>query len=253
MSSLTEPRQFAPLDALRQHWREFLIEAWALGVFMIAASAASTALRTLPPQRQNLWIGITMGCTAIALIYSPWGKRSGAHMNPSVTLAFLSLGRISLVNATWYILFQFVGGWLGVMIAWLFLGSAFAQTPVRFIVTQPGAAGAGVAFGVEMAMSFTLMLTILLLSNEKRWARYTGFAAGLLIALFVGFESPLSGMSLNPARTLASALPARDWNQLWVYFTAPIAGMWLAARVFHALVPWVERSHHTAKIVPSGV
>jgi aquaporin Z len=252
MSSLNEPRQFAPLEALRLHWREFLIEAWALGMFMIAASVSSTELRTLPALHQTLLIGITMGGTAIALIYSPWGKRSGAHMNPSVTLAFFSLGRISAVNAAWYILFQFVGGWLGVMIARLFLGPAFTQSPVRFIVTQPGGAGAGAAFGAEIAMSFTLMLTILLLSNEKRWARYTGLAAGLLIAVFVGFESPLSGMSLNPARTLASALPARDWNQLWIYFTAPIAGMWLAARVFQVLIPWVERTHHTAKIVPSG-
>ena len=252
MSSLNEPRQFAPLDALRLHWREFLIEAWALGVFMICASVASTELRAVQGLRQNLLIGITMGCTAIALIYSPWGKRSGAHMNPSVTLAFFSLGRISAVNAAGYILFQFVGGWLGVLIASLFLGPAFSQSPVRFIVTQPGAAGAGVAFGAEIAMSFTLMLTILLISNETRWARYTGIAAGLLIALFVGFEAPVSGMSLNPARTLASALPAHDWNQLWVYFTAPIAGMWLAARAFHALTPWVERTHHSAKIVPSS-
>ena len=252
MSSLNEPREFAPLQALRLHWREFLIEAWALGVFMILASTASTELRTLPALRQNLLIGITMGSTAIGLIYSPWGKRSGAHMNPSVTLAFFSLGRISAVNAAWYILFQFVGGWLGVILAWLILGPAFAQTPVRFIVTQPGPLGAGVAFGAELGMSFTLMLTILLISNERRWARYTGLAAGLLIALFVAFESPLSGMSLNPARTLGSALPARDWNQLWIYFNAPIAGMWLAARVFHALIPWVERTHHTAKIVPGG-
>src|ERR1700744_1342996 len=134
MSSLNEPRRFAPLEALRLHWPEFLIEAWGLGVFMVAASVVSTALRTLPALRQNLLIGITMGCTAIALIYSPWGRRSGAHMNPSVALAFFSLGRLPAVDAAVFILVQFVGGWIGVMVAWMTLGPAFAQSPVKFIV-----------------------------------------------------------------------------------------------------------------------
>jgi aquaporin Z len=250
MSSLKEPRQFLPTDALRLHWPEFLIEAWALGVFMIFASVASTELRYLDSRLQLLLIGIAMGSTAIALIYSPWGKRSGAHMNPAVTLAFLSLGRISPINATGYILFQFVGGFLGVLVAWGCLGSAFSESPVRFIVTQPGAWGSGAAFAAEFLISFVLMLSILLVSNARRWARYTGLLAGLLISVYVSVESPLSGMSMNPARTFASALPARDWTHLWLYFTAPVAAMWLAARVFHALIPWVERTHHSAKIVP---
>jgi aquaporin Z len=253
MSSLTEPREFLPTDALRLHWPEFLIEAWALGVFMVFAAAASTLLRYLDPRPQLILIGLAMGSTAIALIYSPWGKRSGAHMNPAVTLAFLSLGRISPVNATGYILFQFVGGCVGVLIAWGCLGSSFAESPVRFIVTQPGARGSGAAFAAEFLISFVLMLTILLVSNEKRWARYTGLLAGLLISIYVSVESPLSGMSMNPARTFASALPAREWNHLWLYFVAPIAAMWLAARVFHALIPWVERTHHSAKIVPGNL
>jgi aquaporin Z len=253
MSSLTEPRQFLPTDALKLHWPEFLIEAWALGVFMVFASVASTELRHLDSRRQLILIGLAMGSTAIALIYSPWGKRSGAHMNPAVTLAFLSLGRISPVNATGYILFQFLGGYLGVLVAWGCLGSTFAELPVRFIVTRPGALGSGTAFAAEFFISFVLMLTILLVSNERRWARYTGLLAGLLICVYVSIESPLSGMSMNPARTLASALPARDWNHLWLYFTAPVAAMWLAARVFHGLIPWVERTHHSAKIVPANL
>jgi len=252
MSSLNEPHQFSPSSALRLHWPEFLIEAWALGVFMLIASTVSTELRYLDLRWQLILVGVAMGSTAIALIYSPWGKRSGAHMNPAVTLAFLSLGRLSPVNAIGYILFQFVGGYLGVLIAWACLGSAFSELPVRFIVTQPGAWGSGAAFAAEFLISFVLMLTILLVSNEKRWARYTGWLAGLLISVYVSVESPLSGMSMNPARTFASALPARDWNHLWLYFTAPVAAMWLAARVFHTLIPWVERTHHSAKIVPGN-
>ena len=251
MSSLTEPKRFSLPAALRLHWPEFLIEAWALGIFMISASVFSTELRGLASPWQSSCIGIAMGSTAVALIYSPWGKRSGAHMNPAVTLAFLSLGRISAVNATCYILFQFVGGSLGVLIAWSVLGSAFSSAPVRFILTQPGSWGVATAFAAEFLISFVLMLTILLVSNSKRWARTTGLLAGVLISLYVSVESPLSGMSMNPARTVASALPAHAWQHLWLYFVAPIAAMWLAARVFHGLIPWVERTHHTAKIVPS--
>ena len=59
-------------------------------------------------------IGVAMGLTAIALIYSPWGKRSGAHMNPSVTLTFWRLGKIKSIDALFYIVFQFLGGWVGV-------------------------------------------------------------------------------------------------------------------------------------------
>jgi aquaporin Z len=252
MSSLTEPSKFLPAEALRLHWREFLIEAWALGVFMICASVASTELRRLDSRLQSILIGIAMGSAAIVLIYSPWGKRSGAHMNPAVTLAFLSLGRISPVNAAGYILFQFIGGYLGVLIAWGCLGASFAESPVKFIVTQPGVRGSAVAFVAEFSMALVLMLTILLASNDRRCARYTGLLAGLLIFVYVSLESPLSGMSINPARTLASALAARDWDYLWLYCSAPVAGMWLAARVFHALIPWVERTHHTAKIVPAN-
>jgi aquaporin Z len=250
MSSLNEPHHFSFNAALRLHWPDFLIEAWALGLFMISASVFSTELRDLASPWQSLCIGMAMGATAVALIYSPWGKRSGAHMNPAVTLAFLSLGRISPVNAACYILFQFLGGYVGVLMAWAFMGPAFSTAPVRFIITQPGHWGVAAAFAAEFLISFVLMLTILLVSNSKRWSRTTGLWAGVLISLYVSVESPLSGMSMNPARTAASALPAHEWQHLWLYFIAPVAAMWLSARVFHALIPWVDRTHHTAKIVP---
>jgi aquaporin Z len=193
-----------------------------------------------------------MGGTAVALIYSPWGKRSGAHMNPSVTLAFLSLGRIAPVNALLYVVAQFVGGYLGVIASLALLGPSFQDPSVRCIVTVPGPAGPWAACAAEFAISFVMMFAILMISNEARWSRYTGVVAGVLITGYVFFESPLSGFSMNPARTLASALAAQVFTALWIYFTAPLIAMWLAARAFHVLTPWPQRRHHFAKIVPPG-
>jgi aquaporin Z len=259
MISLNEPNKFSPHQALSLHWPEFLIEAFALGMFMLSASVVTTLLESPTAFLQGAisdatlrraLIGICMGGTAVALIYCPWGKRSGAHMNPAVTLAFLSLKRIAPVNALLYIVAQFFGGYAGVLLSRLLLGTAFTVPPVDYIVTVPGDAGEARAFSAEFAISFVMMFTILMVSNDARWSRYTGVAAGVLISGYVLFESPLSGFSMNPARTLASALPAQVWHGLWIYFTAPLIAMWLAACAFHALTPASERLHHLPKIVP---
>jgi aquaporin Z len=248
-------RRGAPLT----HGPLYLIEAWALGMFMLSASVVTTELeypgaplgRMIGDPRLRLaLIGLAMGSTAVGLIYSPWGRRSGAHMNPAVTLAFLTLGRISGTDALFYMLAQFAGGLLGVLVSWRLLGAHFALPPVSFIATVPGSAGTAAAFLAEMSISLVLMLAILEVSNHRRWSQYSGLVAGLLIACYVTFESPLSGMSMNPARTLASAWPGRIWTGLWIYLTAPCLGMWMAARIFDARVPWNERRHHSAKVVP---
>jgi aquaporin Z len=245
-------------STLLTHWPEYLIEGWALGMFMLSASVVTTELQypgaplhqMIGDSRLRLaLIGLAMGSTAVGLIYSPWGRRSGAHMNPAVTLAFLSLKRISSLDALFYILAQFAGGLMGVLASWALLGRHFAQPPVSFIATVPDSAGTGVAFLAEAAISLILMLAILEVSNHRRWSQYSGLVAGILIACYVRYESPLSGMSMNPARTLASAWPGGIWTGLWIYFTAPCLGMWLAARIFDARIPWGKRLHHSAKIV----
>jgi len=223
------------------HWSVYAIEAWALGTFMVAATLA-TVLFELPGSPlhaaipdaglRRAGIGLLMGATAMALIYSPWGQRSGAHMNPAVTLAFLSLGRVQRWDALFYCVAQSVGGVLGVLLVWAVAGAIVADPPVHFIVTEPGPAGAGVAALAEFLLSFVLMLAVLVSSAYPSLARYTGVIAGLLVALFITWEAPLSGMSINPARSLASALPAWHWHAFWIYLCVPALGMWLAARVF---------------------
>ena len=115
------------------------------------------------------------------------------------------------------------------MVAASVLRQWLADPAVNYAVTRPGAFGAGVAFAAELLISLGFMIAVLVLSNVARLAPLTGIAAGALIAIYITIEAPLSGMSINPARTLASAVPAAFWMALWVYFTAPVLGMFLAA------------------------
>ncbi|HEX4973347.1 MAG TPA: aquaporin [Steroidobacteraceae bacterium] len=218
---------------LLRHWPEYLIEGWALGTFMVSAGVFATALdypgsplhsAVADGNVRRTLVGIAMGLTAIALIYSPWGKRSGAHMNPAITLAFLRLKHVDRRDAAFYILAQFIGGTLGVLLVRSLLGDAFAQPPVAHVATTP-THGAVVAFVAEFAISFLMMTMVLRVSNSERYMRFTGLWAGVLVALFISLEAPYSGMSMNPARSFASALPAGMWSGLWIYFVAPVLAM----------------------------
>jgi aquaporin Z len=229
------------LDALKRHWPEYLMEAAGLGLFMVSACVFATILEhPASPARQALGdstlrrvlMGLVMGLTAVAIIYSPWGKQSGAHINPSVTLAFLRLGKVQPWDGFFYILAQFAGGVAGVLLATWVLGHRIADPSINYVATVPGMGGPRLAFLAELLISFGLMATVLLTSNTYRLARYTGLLAGVLVATYISLEAPLSGMSMNPARSFGSALPARLWTALWIYFTAPPLGMLLAAEVY---------------------
>jgi aquaporin Z len=108
--------------------------------------------------------------------------------------------------------------------------------------------GAPVAFVGELAISFVLMMVVLWSSSSPRWERRTGVLAGALVAAYISIEAPLSGMSMNPARTFGSALPSGVWIAWWVYALAPLCGMLAAAEVYVRLrrVPRVHcaKLHH---------
>jgi len=226
--------------ALHDHWPEYLIEAWALGCFMISAGVFATLLLSpalplravLPdPTVRTVLLGFLLGVVIVLLIHSPWGKRSGAHMNPAVTLAFLRLGRIHPWDALFFIVAQALGGILGVIIVALSLGRLFTAPPISYVATLPGPNGEVVAFVAEAAISFALMTAVLTFSSSSRLARFTGVAVGFLVALFVSVELPLSGASMNPARTLASAAPGQIWQSFWVYLLASTMGMLVSAQL----------------------
>jgi aquaporin Z len=232
------------LAALRRHWPEYLIEAAGLGLFMVSACVFATVLEHPgSPIRQlvadatlrRIPMGLAMAGTAMAIVYSRWGQRSGAHLNPAVTLTFWRLGKVPGWDALFYILAQFLGGILGVGIAHLALGRAVAHPAVNYAATVPGHGGLGVAFVAELLMTFLLMTVILVVSNRPGLNRFTGFCAATLVASYIVLEAPLSGMSLNPARTVGSAVHAAVWTGLCVYLTAPLLGM-LGAAQLHVLI-----------------
>jgi aquaporin Z len=227
--------------ALKEHWPEYLMEAAGLAIIMVSTCAVDALLEyPVSPVRQTVrdptvrtvLRGLARGLTAVGLVYSPWGKQSGAHFNPAVTLTFCWLGKVAAWDACYYTAAQFLGGLAGALLTAALLGQWLADQAVNYALTVPGPAGQGVAFLAEFLISFGLMLGVLIASNTRRAARFTGCFAGALMALYFVFERPYSGMSMNPARTFASAVPANLWTGLWLYFAAPLLGMVVAGEVY---------------------
>jgi aquaporin Z len=239
------------MNAPARHWPEYLMEVGGLGAFMVSAATMTTVLehpaspiRTLITDamaRRSL-MGLAMGLTSAGLVYSPWGRRSGAHLNPAVTLTFLRLGKISRHDAFWYACAQFAGGVLGIAAAAVILRQWIADPAVNYVATLPGTPGPLVAFVAEAGISFLLMTAILTVSNHPQIARFTGAFAACLVASFITFEAPLSGMSMNPARTLGPDLVGEVWRGAWIYFVAPPFGMLAAAELYMRM-----RGHHSIR------
>ncbi len=248
------------LEALRRHWPEYAIEGWALGMFMISASVATVLLYdprspTFGLIENEFWkralMALAMAGTAAAIIYSPWGKRSGAHMNPAFTLSFWVLGKIKTVDAVYYALFQFVGGLCGSLLSYVLTGGLLADPRANWAVTVPGPQGVAAALFSELIIAFILMFVVAVMLNSK-FDQLIGIVAGGLIFLYVLYESPYSGFGMNPARSFSSALPADTWTAFWVYLIAPPTGM-LTAVFVHSYVLGLPADFTQPKLNPNYV
>lgn len=243
-----------------RHLPEYALEALGLGLFMVAAVGAATLLEhpaspiraAIPdPLLRRTLMGLAMGATSIALVYSPIGARSGAHFNPATTAMFYRLGRVSARDLAGYALAQVIGGLAGLTMARLLFAPWIGDPAVRYVATSPGPWGDGPAFAAEAAMTFVLMSVVLRIANHPRWSRWTGLAAGCLVALYITVEAPVSGMSLNPARSLGPSLATGELDRFWIYLLAPALGMLAAAEVYVrdrglARVFCAKLHHHTA-------
>src|SRR5215470_13948197 len=229
------------LRSLRLNWREYAMEFTEMGVYLFFTCLFATLLQhpaspirhLLPNDNiRRAFFGISVGATIVVIVLTPWGKQSGGHLNPATTFTFYRLGKTEFWDAIFYGVAQFAGATAGVVVGTFLLLGAPGNPAIRYAATLPGIYGSGVAFIAEAAISFTLMFTVLIASNHNVLSRYTAYFVGTLYAIFIALETPLSGMSMNPARTFGSAFRGQYWHALWVYFLAPTLGMLIAAELF---------------------
>jgi aquaporin Z len=217
------------------------MEGTELGVLMLSTCVWGTLTYSdespfkfldLSAVSKSVLMGTAVAVTTFLIIRSPFGRRSGAHLNPSVTLTFLWLGRIHRWDAAWYIVAHFIGATAGVLAARQILGLRLSDPSVQYMVTVPGKNGNAITFLGEFLLSGVLMAAVLYSSNHLRLVRVTPTLVSILTILFFVLSPSKSGFSVNPARTLSSALFAGAWQGVWIYFAAPCLGMLSAAALY---------------------
>ena len=198
---------------------------------------------------RRLLTGIIFAGGGTAVVYSPLGQISGGHINPAMTLAFWHLGKVPTRDAVLYVVGQFLGALAGAYAAGVAWGPLTTGVEYAITVPGPGYNWAGVLVA-ETLITFLLAFTIFVCVNKPRIASRTGLIAGALVAVLVMVEAPVSGTSLNPARTLAPAILASNYTALWVYFAGPFAGALAAAAAYRG--QWGQQTvcaklYHTEK------
>ncbi len=173
----------------------------------------------------HVGVALTFGLVVLAMIYAV-GDVSGAHLNPAVTVGFWAARRMESRMVWPYLLSQCAGA----LAASAVLRAIFPGEP-DLGATHP--AGSAVqSFVLEIVLTWLLMLVILSVSEGAREKGVTaGIAIGSVIALEALFAGPISGASMNPARSLAPAVVAMNLDGLWIYLTAPVLGALLAVPV----------------------
>lgn len=174
-------------------------------------------------------VALSFAFVVLAMIYA-LGHISGAHINPAVTLAFWSAGRFPARDVVPYVAAQCAGA-----VAASFTMGWIVGPVGRFGATVP-AVSVGGAFGVEWLLSFVLMLVIMAVATDKRVAPgFAGIAVGLTVGFCAMAGGPLTGASMNPARSLGPAVAGSIWDAHWIYWAAPITAMLVAVRVYEFL------------------
>jgi aquaporin Z len=236
------------------HWAEWGSEFAGTGILLLGGlsglfldfAPGSPVAAVLPGESVRLLItGLILGATGLLVTVSPLGRRSGAHLNPSVSLAFWRRGHIHPHDLIGYVSAQTAGAIAGTLAArWCWGARASA---LDLGVTRPGhGISTAAAAGIEAILTFILIFGILLAVSSSRSARWTPLVAWGLVTLLVWQGGDLTGASLNPARSLAPALLAPLTAGLWAYIVGPLAGS-LAAVAAYGLLSRLET--RTAKLL----
>lgn len=227
--------------SFKKNFIHYLQEALGLAIFMISACFFSAFLwgnitflhlQIENEILKNIIMAVMMGLTALLIFYSPVTAPSGSHINPAVTITFLRLDKMCRYDAMFYIIFQFLGGTIAVLIMASLLGNALTMAPVNYATTVPGKYGIAPAAITEFTIAFITMCTVLFSSNNNKTKKYTRIFSAILVCTWVIFAGPLSGFGMNPARSFASAFPAHIYTSFWIYLSMPFAGMLSAAEFY---------------------
>ena len=239
------------------HWREWAAELAGTGLLMIGGLGAVTldfgahspVAPLLPSHSLRLLLtGALFAGTGSLIAISPLGRISGAHLNPAVSLAFWLSGKMHHHDVGAYFAAQLAGALLGVgllRLAWPDF------TTVGDGVTHPGQGMTSIdALGIETVMTGALVATILLFVSSMRTARWTPLAVWVVVTLLVWQGAPLTGTSINPARSLAPALLSWQLQDVWIYVAGPLLGSALATGLVVAVVrlrPATAKLFHDAR------
>src|SRR5262245_37582610 len=199
--------------------RRALMEGIGAFALVTAGCGAIVANATHPGSLGDVGVSLVFGLVIMAMIYAG-GHLSGAHYNPSVTVAFTLARHFPLGDALAYVAAQFAGA----TVAALLLLSAWPSKPAHLGTTLPSVATAA-AFGYEVVLTAFLMFVITAVATDTR---AVGAAAAIAIGGTVGldalFGGAITGASMNPARSFGPALASGTWHDLWIYLAAPLVG-----------------------------
>jgi aquaporin NIP len=212
--------------------RRSAAEAIAAFALVFAGCGAAVSNSVYDGALGQVGIALTFGLVVMAMIYAT-GHLSGAHINPAVTLAFTLTRHFPAREAAAYIAAQCAGAIAGA----LALLAVWPDQPAQLGATVPAPGiGAGSALVYELVLTAILMFTIIAVATDTR---AVGAAAAIAIGGAVGldalFGGPVTGASMNPARSLGPAIAAWEWRDFWIYVVGPVAGAALAALAYQAI------------------
>lgn len=194
---------------------------------------ASPMVTILPSRPARfLLTGLLFGTVGGLVAISPLGRRSGAHLNPAITLAFRMTGHVHRGDLTGYAASQCVGAIVGATCARLVWGST--ASALRSGATVP-TVSVWLALAVEAAMTFVLVVVIMAMLSKRKTMRFTPVAVAATVGVLVWAGGPYTGTSLNPARSLGPDVVSLAWNDWWLYLIGPCAGAAAAAMLFRTL------------------
>ncbi len=199
--------------------------AEALGTMIIVFAGCGAISMSQGGFISSALVPVAFGLAVATMIYS-LGHISAAHFNPSVSLGFWWIGRMSTKDLVAYITAQFVGGICGMALLQLIMvGPAFGATIPLILPWK--------ALICETVLSFMLMIMVMAVATDKRVVPgIAGFAVGSIVCLDATFGGPMTGASMNPARSFGPALMSGQWDHLWIYLLGPSLGCVLAAKLY---------------------